>query len=177
MDKVGTPATMPFYTDDDWGTSDLPAVWGQGVPHSDTIDFFFAHNKQPWGADDDTDIEYMYQYLYEVHQTSLLTAKQIQQGWLTHIYSEEDAPLYKKFPSDKAVKENFLWESNQRARILMAKGMLPPHTSEPKNNNKYMSAGVDPLGKTARACSAIIITCSFSECDACCWLASECITI
>lgn len=138
MDKVGTPATMPFYTDEDWGSTDLPAVWGQGVPHSDTIDFFFVHNKQPWGADDDTDIEYMYQYLYEVHQTSLLTAKQIQQGWLTHIYSEEDAPLYKKFPGDKAAKENFLWESNQRARILMAKGMLPPHTSEPKNNNKYM---------------------------------------
>jgi len=138
MDKVGTPATMPFYTDEDWGSNDLPAVWGQGVPHSDTINFFFVHNKQLWGSDDDTDIEYMYQYLHEVHQTSLLTAKQIQQGWLTHTYSEEDAPLYKKFPGDKAVKENFLWESNQRARILMAKGMLPPNTSEPKNNNKYM---------------------------------------
>ena len=138
MDKVGTPETMPFYTDKDWGSKDLPAIWGEGVPHTDTIDFFFVEKGQPWGADDDTDIEYMYQYLHESQQTSLLTAKQIQQGWLTHTYSEEDAPLFKKFPNSKAVKENFLWEANEKARILMAQGMLPPETSEPKNNNKYM---------------------------------------
>ena len=24
MDKVGTPATMPFYTDEDWGTTQSP---------------------------------------------------------------------------------------------------------------------------------------------------------
>ncbi|MDP7592929.1 MAG: ADP-ribosylglycohydrolase family protein [Litorilituus sp.] len=138
MDKVGTPATMPFYTDNDWGRKDLPAMWGQGVPHSDIIDFFFVFNKTPWGSDDDTDIEYMYQYLHEYHQTTLLTAKQIQQGWLTHTYSETDAPLFTKFPDDKPVKENFLWESNQQARKLMAKGFLPPATSEPVNNDKYM---------------------------------------
>jgi len=138
MDKVGTKATMPFYTDEDWGSKDLPAIWGEGVPHSDTIDFFFVEKGQPWGADDDTDIEYMYQYLHEVHQTSLLTAEQIRDGWLTHTYSEEDAPLFKKFPDSKAVKENFLWEANEQARILMAQGMLPPQTSEPINNSKYM---------------------------------------
>jgi len=138
MDKVGTPETMPFYTDEDWGSKDLPAVWGEGVPHSDTIDFFFVEKGQPWGADDDTDIEYMYQYLHESQQTSLLTAKQIQAGWLTHTYSEEDAPLFKKFPDSKAVKENFLWQANEQARKLMAQGMLPPETSEPINNSKYM---------------------------------------
>ena len=36
------------------------------------------------------------------------------------------------------IKENILWESNQQARILMAQGMLPPATSEPVNNSKYM---------------------------------------
>jgi len=138
MDKVGTPATMPFYTDNDWGSKDLPAIWGEGVPHSDTIDFFFVEKGQPWGADDDTDIEYMYQYLHEKHQTSLLSAEQIQAGWLKHTYSEEDAPLFKKFPDSKAAQENFLWEANQQARILMAQGMLPPATSEPENNAKYM---------------------------------------
>lgn len=138
MDKVGTPETLPFYNDEDWGSKDLPAIWGEGVPHSDTINFFFVEKGQPWGADDDTDIEYMYQYLHEVHQTSLLTAEQISVGWLTHTYSEEDAPVFKKFPGAKGIKENFLWESNQQARILMAQGMLPPETSEPKNNSKYM---------------------------------------
>jgi hypothetical protein len=138
MDKVGTPATMPFYTDDDWGSKDLPAIWGEGVPHSDTIDFFFVESGQPWGSDDDTDIEYMYQYLHEVNQTSLLSAEQIRLGWLNHIYSEEDAPLFKKFPDAKGMQENFLWESNQQARILMQQGMLPPATSEPENNAKYM---------------------------------------
>jgi hypothetical protein len=138
MDKVGTPATMPFYTDEDWGGEDLPAIWGEGVPHSDTIDFFFVEKGQPWGSDDDTDIEYMYQYLHEVNQTSLLSAEQIRLGWLNHIYSEEDAPLFKKFPDAKGMQENFLWESNQQARILMQQGMLPPETSEPQNNSKYM---------------------------------------
>lgn len=137
MDKVGTVETMPFYTDKDWGSDDLPAIWGEGVPHSDSIDFFFVKHGEPWGADDDTDIEYMYQYLLEKNQSSLLTAQEIRDGWLTHIYSEQDAPLFKKFPDAKGSKENFLWESNQQARILMQQGMLPPETSEPENNSKY----------------------------------------
>lgn len=138
MDKVGTPETMPFYTDEDWGKKDLKAMWGEYVPHSDVIDFYFVEKDQVWGADDDTDIEYMYQYLYEKHQTSLLTAEQIKNGWLTHIYSEEDAPFFKKFPDSKPERDNFLWESNQQARILMEQGILPPQTSEPEHNSKYM---------------------------------------
>ncbi len=138
MDKVGTPETMPFYIDEDWGSKDLPAIWGEGVPHSDTIEFFFVEQGQTWGSDDDTDIEYMYQYLHEINQTSLLSAENIQLGWLKHIYSEEDAPFFKKFTDSKGVQENFLWEANQQARILMQHGMLPPATSEPENNEKYM---------------------------------------
>lgn len=138
MDKVGTDKTMPFYTDDDWGKKDLKAIWGEYVPHSDVIDFYFIKEGQPWGADDDTDIEYMYFYLHESHQISLLSAEQIQQGWLKHIYAEKDAPLFKKFPDSKPQQENFLWESNQRAHDLMLQGMLPPATSEPNNNKKYM---------------------------------------
>ena len=80
----------------------------------------------------------MYQYLHEVHKTSQLTAAQIRDGWLTHIYSEQDAPLFKSFPEAKAIQENFLWESNQQARIFKEQGLLPPATSEPENNEKYM---------------------------------------
>ncbi|MGB2106404.1 MAG: ADP-ribosylglycohydrolase family protein [Porticoccaceae bacterium] len=137
MDKVGTPQTMPFYTDSDWGGRDQLAMWGEYVPHATHINFFFQPQGTPWGADDDTDIEYMYLHLHHSLGVSKLSAKQIQQGWLSHIYSEEDAPLYKKFAHSKPQKENFLWESNQQARILMEQGMLPPYTSEPANNPKY----------------------------------------
>lgn len=138
MDKVGTKETLPFYTDNDWKSKDLKAMWGEYVPHSEVIDFYFVKQGEPWGADDDTDIEYMYLTLHEQYQTSQLTAEQIKDGWLKHIYSETDAPLYKKFPNSKPQQENFLWESNQQARILMEQGLLPPLTSEPEHNPKYM---------------------------------------
>ncbi|MDN3651590.1 ADP-ribosylglycohydrolase family protein [Thalassotalea ponticola] len=138
MDKVGTPQTLPFYTDDDWGSKDLPAMWGEGVPHSDRIDFYIEKVDGVWGADDDTDIEYMYLHLHHLHQTSKLTPAQIQQGWLAHTYADNEAPLFKKFVDSKPVRENFLWESNQTARDLMAKGVLPPQTSEESVNKKSM---------------------------------------
>ena len=138
MDKVGTPETLPFYTDQDWGKPDKTAMWGEFVPHANTIDFYFEPLGTPWGADDDTDIEYMYAHLHDQLNTSKLTAVQIRDGWLQHIYSEEDAPLFKKFPNSKPIKENFLWVSNERARELMAAGMTPPQTSEPINNSYHM---------------------------------------
>ena len=137
MDKVGSPSTLPFYTDEDWGSKDLKAIWGEYVPHAERIDFYFQPEGTPWGADDDTDIEYMYLYLHHSLQASKLSAEQIQQGWLKHIYSETDAPLYQKFADSQPQVENFLWESNQEARKLMVKGLLPPATSEPTNNPKY----------------------------------------
>ena len=138
MDKVGTPQTLPFYTDEDWGKPDLKAIWGEFVPHSSTIDFYFELSGTPWGADDDTDIEYMYAHLHDQLKTSKLSANQIRDGWLHHIYSEEDAPLFQKFPTSNPIVENFLWVSNEQARKLMQAGMSPPETSEPANNSNYM---------------------------------------
>lgn len=136
MDKIGTAETMPFYTDADWGSPDQKAYWGEYVPHANSIDFYFEPEGQPWGSDDDTDIEYMYSYLHHQHRTSKLSAEQIRDGWLKHIYSETDAPLFKKFPDSRPQAENFLWVSNERARQLMEQGMVPPHTSLPINNPK-----------------------------------------
>ncbi len=138
MDKVGTLETMPFYTDDDWGKPDLKAMWGEYVPHASHIDFYFEEQGQPWGSDDDTDIEYMYSFLHDQHRVSKLSAEQIRRGWLKHIYSETDAPLFQKFPDSTPQIENFLWVSNERARILMEQGMTPPETSDPLNNSKSL---------------------------------------
>lgn len=127
MDKVGNIGefhTGNFYTRDDWGKSDNPSIWGQGVPSnlSSTIDFVYAKEDSIWGSDDDTDIEYIYQELLYTNKTSILTPQQIQQGWLKHIKVEE---------------ENYLWVSNQLAFDLMRKGILPPETGNPTNNKEF----------------------------------------
>ena len=122
MDKIGNIGeirTGDFYTREDWGKPDQPSIWGQGKPSdiSDTIDFVFRGEDEVWGADDDTDIEYMYQHLLYTQRTSVLTGEQIREGWLKHIKSEE---------------ENFLWVSNQKALDMMIDGFVPPATSDPK---------------------------------------------
>jgi hypothetical protein len=127
MDKIGNigePKTGDFYTRDDWGQPDQPSIWGEGIPSdlSPTIDFVFRDTTEIWGADDDTDIEYMYQYLLYTNKTSVLSGKQIRDGWLNHIMSEE---------------ENYLWVSNQKAFDLMKDGLVPPETSDPDNNPEY----------------------------------------
>jgi len=127
MDKIGNIGdvkTGDFYTRDDWGKADQPSIWGEGIPSdlSPTIDFVFENEDGMWGADDDTDIEYIYQHLLYTNKTSLLTGKQIRAGWLKHIKTEE---------------ENFLWVSNQKALELMQQGMVPPATSHPDNNKEY----------------------------------------
>lgn len=127
MDKIGNIGeikTGDFYTRLDWGKTDEPSIWGQGIPSdlSATIDFVFKDTTEIWGSDDDTDIEYMYQYLLYTNATSILSPEQISKGWLKHIKSEE---------------ENFLWVSNQKAFDLMSKGMLPPETGNLKNNEHF----------------------------------------
>ena len=126
MDKIGdTPGhkTLPFYTREDWGQPDLPNIWSDKPSSlSPTIDFVFRNEDEVWGADDDTDIEYLYQHLLFVNRTSLLTPEQIREGWLKHIRSEE---------------ENFLWVSNERAFRLMQDGLLPPHTGHPDHNEEH----------------------------------------
>lgn len=119
MDKVGPP----FYTDEDWGRPDQPNIWGgQGL--APTIDFFFVRAGQAWGADDDTDMEYLYQHLLEQHAVSILSPDQIRDGWLRHIWSDDF----------NQSGENFLWVSNERAYELMRSGLRPPATGRPEHN-------------------------------------------
>lgn len=127
MDKIGRIGefdTGDFYTREDWGQPDQPNIWSQGKPSdlSPTIDFVLRKEGEVWGADDDTDIEYMYQHLLAQHETTILTPEQIQQGWLKHIKAEE---------------ENYLWVSNQQAFDLMREGVLPPETSNPDRNPHF----------------------------------------
>jgi len=127
MDKIGNIGdikTGDFYTRENWGKPDQPSIWGQGIPSdlSPTIDFVFRDSTEIWGSDDDTDIEYMYQYLLYTNETNILAPQQIRDGWLTHIKAEE---------------ENYLWVSNQKAFDLMQSGVLPPETGNPKNNEHY----------------------------------------
>lgn len=124
MDKIGNIGdikTGSFYTRDNWGKPDQPSIWEQGVPGnlSPIIDFVVRDEKEIWGSDDDTDIEYIYQYLLFTNKTAILSPEQIREGWLKHI---------------KAGEENFLWVSNQRAFDLMKAGMLPPATGQAANN-------------------------------------------
>lgn len=127
MDKIGNVGdikTGDFYTREDWGKADQASIWGQGNPSniSPTIDFVFAKADSMWGADDDTDIEYIYQELLYSYKTSLLTGEQIRDGWLTHIKAEE---------------ENYLWVSNQMAFDLMNEGIVPPATGNPDKNPEF----------------------------------------
>ena len=121
MDKIGNIGaikTGDFYTREDWETPDQPSIWDEGIPSdlSDNIDFVFRGEDEIWGADDDTDIEYMYQHLLYTNKTSILTGEQIRQGWLKHLKHEE---------------ENYLWVANQKALELMIDGVVPPDTSDP----------------------------------------------
>lgn len=127
MDKIGNIGeikTGDFYRREDWGKPDQPSIWGEGVPSelSPTIDFVFKNSNEIWGADDDTDIEFMYQYLLYSHQVTRLSPEQIQNGWIKHIRPEE---------------ENYLWVSNQKAFDLMKEGVLPPETGNPSLNEYY----------------------------------------
>ncbi|MDW3193366.1 MAG: ADP-ribosylglycohydrolase family protein [Cytophagales bacterium] len=126
MDKIGNIGevkTGPFYTREDWGKPDFPNIWSDSASDlSPTIDFVLRRQGEVWGADDDTDIEYIYQHLLYTHQTTQLTGEQIRDGWLKHIKAEE---------------ENYLWVSNQKAFDLMQTGLTPPATSDPANNEHY----------------------------------------
>jgi len=104
------------------GKEDLPNIWGGKKYFSSTIDFVFEGKDSLWGADDDTDIEYIYQYLLYTNKTSFLSGDQIRDGWLKHMKHEE---------------ENYLWVSNQKGLDLMLFGEVPPETSNPEKNPEY----------------------------------------
>lgn len=124
MDKIGIPSegrAAGFYTRENWGKEDHPNLWGSR-DLSDTIDFLLVEKDSIWGADDDTDIEYIYQELLYKSPSLVLSGEQIRDAWMTHIHKEE---------------ENFLWVSNQKAFDLMQQGKIPPQTSDPVLNPHY----------------------------------------
>jgi hypothetical protein len=110
----GVRTEPPFYTDEDWGTmmqSDLD--WKEDA----LIDFVF---QDPWLADDDTDIEYVYLHLMDQHGTSRLSPQQIAAGWQEHI-------------------NDYIWVSNQTARGLMRLNAAPPVTSMLSANDNSLA--------------------------------------
>ncbi len=105
----GRTTTAPFLTDADWGTSPYPfAPWV-------TLDLYLWGN--PWGADDDTDIEYVYLHALHTGAINRLTPDLIAQQWTDHVNS-------------------YIWVSNAAARTLMAEGVRPPMTA--------LAQGLDP---------------------------------
>jgi len=118
--NIGESKTGDFYTRDDWGKKNKLNLRKNNVDQY--IDFVFEGKDGMWGADDDTDIEYMYQHLVYTNKTSKLSGQQIRDGWLKHIKHEE---------------QNYLWVSNQRALDLMINGIVPPETSNPKKNPDF----------------------------------------
>ena len=91
---------FPFFTDSDFGPGKYDYVLDQ----------------DPWGADDDTDIEYVYQHAIEKFNNYMLTGEQISTVWQDHIGLPK------------------LWVSNLSALGQMQNGALPPATSFPENN-------------------------------------------
>ncbi len=118
--NIGESNTADFYTREDWGKKDELNLPSNKVDRY--IDFVFEGSDGMWGADDDTDIEYIYQHLLYMNKTSKLSGNQIRDGWLKHIKHEE---------------QNYLWVSNQRALDLMISGIVPPETSDPVNNPDF----------------------------------------
>ena len=96
LDKIGGEGPHGrFYTRDDWGKPDEPNIFSNGVPSSvsPTIDWVWVDEGGIWGSDDDTDIEYIYQSLLLENETSALSGTQIRDGWMTHIYADENTPF------------------------------------------------------------------------------------
>ena len=124
MDKIGNIGeikTGNFYTRENWSKKDEPNIWSPNNKY-ETIDFVLRNKNEIWGSDDDTDIEYMYQELLFQSNETVLSPKDIRDGWLKHMKIEE---------------ENFLWVSNQKAFDLMNQGFLPPETSNPEFNEHF----------------------------------------
>jgi len=116
----GARRTAPFYTDEDWGNYRGRA--DRGERKGERIEFVLVEEESAWGADDDTDIEYIFQSILNRNNVSVATPQMIRNGWLKHIKTEEP---------------NALWVSNEAALKLMVKGMRPPETSLPRNNKHY----------------------------------------
>jgi hypothetical protein len=107
----GRRSAPPFLTDADWGANPFPEAPG--------INVNYVLDQNPWWADDDTDIEYVYLDLLTTHAPAThLSPAQIADGWIAHCNS-------------------YIWVSNAAARALMSYtgdagvglGALPPATA------------------------------------------------
>lgn len=99
----GMRQSHPFLTDAEWGSSPFPErPWV-------TLGYYYWGN--PWNADDDTDIEYVYLHLLHSTGATTLSPEQIAQGWTAHI-------------------NRLIWVSNDAARKMMTRGVLPPMTGQ-----------------------------------------------
>ena len=94
----GARIDPPFFTDADWGTT---------PPGGQRIDFVF---QDPWEADDNTDVEYVYLNAMHNFGRCLLSPDEIRQAWLDHM------------------DPNYIWVSDLRAYQLMQRGLRPPMT-------------------------------------------------
>lgn len=104
----------PFLADADWGTTPFPeAPWA-------TLEYLWWLD--PWGADDDTDIEYVYLHALSTLNTNRLTPEQIRDAWVSHI-------------------NNNIWVSNATARSLLSRGVLPPMTAAAQGWARLPSGG------------------------------------
>lgn len=101
----GQRINPPFPTDADWGT-DL----GRGV-----LEYVFQN---PWGADDDSDIEYVALSLL-THDGILPSPGAWRQAWTDHV-------------------NRFIWVSNAEARDLMDRGVRPPGTGLASANRYWL---------------------------------------
>jgi hypothetical protein len=105
----GNRQTAPFLTDADWGRP-----FDGGAPLT------YVLSQNPWQADDDTDIEYVYIHAMGALATNRLSGEQIRDAWTEHI-------------------NRFIWVSNERTRALMGRGIEPPRTSLPCANQYWMA--------------------------------------
>lgn len=103
----GARIAPPFFTDVDWGTQ--PAGLNQPIQ--------FVLNQDPWLADDDTDIEYIYLHKMSGLARCLLSADEVRDMWLAHM------------------NPNWIWVSDRRAWDLMGRGVRPPMTAHPMPND------------------------------------------
>ena len=76
MDKIGNIGeikTGNFYTREDWGGMDSRSIWeDMSIDKSNIkIEFSLRTQDEVWGSDDDTDIEYMYQFLLNYFDTRI----------------------------------------------------------------------------------------------------------
>lgn len=105
----GARTQPPFLTDADWGTNP-PGTRGR---------LEFVLDQDPWRADDDTDIEYVYLHLIDAWGSNVLSADRIRAGWLEHI-------------------NRFIWVSNRSARTLMDRNIAPPGTGMAVANPNWL---------------------------------------